>query len=44
MTATLYQERRRFIGVELKRSYFEQAVRNLRAAHGVQCGLFEAAG
>lgn len=38
------QERRRFIGVELKRSYFEQAVRNLRAAHGVQGGLFEEAG
>lgn len=31
---------RRFVGAELKRSYFEVAYRNLRAAKAMQCGLF----
>ena len=34
-------EGRRFVGVELKRSYFEQAVLNLKAARQKQAGLFE---
>lgn len=35
------QEGRRFVGAELKKSYYEQAVRNLQAAHTVkQQGLF----
>ena len=39
------QEGRRFVGAELKTSYFEQAVRNLREAATVkQGGLFEAVG
>ena len=37
------QEGRRFVGIELKRSYYEQAVRNLRAAKGAQGELFEGA-
>lgn len=37
------QEGRRFVGAELKKSYFEQAVRNLREAENVrQGGLFDA--
>jgi DNA modification methylase len=36
------QEGRRFVGVELKESYFRQAARNL-AAHDAQTGLFDAA-
>ncbi|TQE95576.1 MAG: site-specific DNA-methyltransferase [Spiribacter salinus] len=35
------QERRRFIGVELKASYYRQAVANLEAAKGTQKGLFD---
>jgi len=31
---------RRFVGAELKRSYFEVACRNLAAAHSMQGGLF----
>ena len=34
------QEGRRFIGIELKESYFAQAVSNLRIAHRVACPLF----
>ncbi len=39
------REGRRFVGAELKRSYYEQAVRNLREAESVkQFGLFAGAG
>jgi DNA modification methylase len=39
------QEGRRFVGAELKRSYYEQAVRNLREAESVrQVGLFAGLG
>ena len=31
---------RRFLGIELKESYFEQAVANLRAARSHATGLF----
>jgi DNA modification methylase len=34
------QENRRFLGCELKPSYFRQAVANLRAAESVQFSLF----
>ena len=39
------EEGRRFVGAELKKSYFEQAVRNLRAVNSgpAQVGLFGAA-
>lgn len=37
------QEGRRFIGAELKKSYYEQACRNLREAETTkQGGLFDA--
>lgn len=32
---------RRFLGMELKKSYCEQACANLKAAEGTSCGLFE---
>jgi DNA modification methylase len=35
------QMNRKFIGVELKPSYYRQAVNNLKAANGVQMGLFD---
>jgi len=35
------RDKRRFIGIELKRSYYEQAVRNLRSVNGTQRDLFE---
>lgn len=39
---TALKMRRRFVGVELKKSYFDQAVRNLKIAEqGSQGGLFE---
>lgn len=38
------EERRRFVGVELKRSYYEQACRNLRAAVDSRVDLFSSAG
>lgn len=39
------QQKRRFVGIELKRSYYEQAVRNLRsAAQDDQISLFDQAG
>lgn len=34
------QMQRRFMGMELKRSYFEQAIANLKAAESSSCGLF----
>lgn len=34
------QEGRRFIGVELKGSYYKQAVANLKEAEKIQAGLF----
>lgn len=34
------QDGRRFIGVELKESYYKQAVANLKKAEKIQCGLF----
>lgn len=40
--AVSLEERRRFVGVELKESYFRQAVRNLQQRDR-QAGLFEAA-
>jgi hypothetical protein len=36
------QEGRKYVGVELKGSYYGQAVLNLKAASSVQCGLFDA--
>lgn len=38
------EERRRFVGVELKRSYYEQACRNLRSAVDLRFDLFSSAG
>jgi DNA methylase len=35
------QQGRRFVGIELKESYFKQAVANLQSAHEKQTGLFE---
>ena len=35
------QMQRRFLGVELKRSYWQQAVANLKAAHLVSASLFD---
>lgn len=37
---TALQMGRKFVGAELKESYFSQAVKNLRAAKGVQSDLF----
>jgi hypothetical protein len=37
---TVLQMGRRFVGIELKRSYWEAACRNLRAAKSTQGGLF----
>src|SRR5579859_2222360 len=35
------QMQRRFLGIELKKSYFEQAVANCKSAESASCGLFE---